>query len=152
MQANSADRERQRIAHHVRASRLAQRLSIDEAAASVGMSPVTWTRVEQAKTVRSLTYAGIERALGWPSGTLESLASGGTPPATERPTQPPPDRPADAQADRAEDLIAEIYDSGMPDDVIRALVRAIRNAEAQRLAELRTAQDELERWRRRKGA
>jgi transcriptional regulator with XRE-family HTH domain len=73
------DREtaRQALAERVRRRRLALGWSIDEAAERGSMSPTTWTRVEEAKKVRDLTYAGIERALGWQPGSVDQIAEGG---------------------------------------------------------------------------
>ncbi|MGR6922667.1 helix-turn-helix domain-containing protein [[Actinomadura] parvosata] len=75
------DREtaRQALAERVRRRRLALGWSIDEAAERGSMSPTTWTRVEEAKRVRDLTYAGIERALGWQAGSVDQIADGGEP-------------------------------------------------------------------------
>ena len=73
------DREeaRQALAERVRRRRLTLGWSIDDAAERGSMSPTTWTRVEEAKKVRDLTYAGIERALGWQQGSVDLIAEGG---------------------------------------------------------------------------
>lgn len=47
------------------------------------MSPITWGRVESGQTVRELTYAGVERALGWPEDAAVAYLSHRTPPTPE---------------------------------------------------------------------
>jgi transcriptional regulator with XRE-family HTH domain len=65
------------LARQVRAARLAAGLSIDVAAGAVGMSAVTWGRVEKGLPVRELTYAGVERSLGWRPGFVAGIRAGG---------------------------------------------------------------------------
>lgn len=73
------DDVRKTLADAVRRKRLALGWSVDVAAEHGDMSPTTWTRVEDGKTVRSLTYAGIERAFGWEPGSSDQVALGGDP-------------------------------------------------------------------------
>lgn len=47
------------------------------------MSPVTWIRVEAGKKVRGLTYAGVERALGWEPGSCARFLATGQEPEAE---------------------------------------------------------------------
>lgn len=77
------------LADRVLNRRLVLGLSIDRAAESVGMSATTWTRVEQAKTVQRLTYAGVERALSWEPGSCQTILSGGEPTLAPAPAQTP---------------------------------------------------------------
>lgn len=92
------------------------------------MSPVTWARVEAGLPVRALTFAGVDRALGWANGSCGAFVSSGTPIAadpharssTDQAAAAPASRPArqtahvsrKQQADLAdvptEDLLAEI--------------------------------------------
>lgn len=66
------DEARANLGDAVRRKRLSLGLSIDQAAERSGMSPVTWSRVEQGKPVRALSYAAIERLFRWKSGTAET--------------------------------------------------------------------------------
>ena len=71
------------LGQRVRARRTAASLSIDAAAEKGEVSPVTWSRVELGRPVRELTYASVERVLGWPPGACRSyLDAGKEPPKT----------------------------------------------------------------------
>jgi transcriptional regulator with XRE-family HTH domain len=63
----------------VRTARQWAGLTIEEAARRGGLSPVTWARVEKGAAVRGLTYAAIERALGWASGAVDAVLAGAEP-------------------------------------------------------------------------
>lgn len=69
------------------------------AADAAGISKDTWQRVEDGETVRESTYAKIDRALGWSTGSCVAVAEGGEPILADRsvitPDAPPP-LPADA--------------------------------------------------------
>lgn len=72
------------LARFVQRVRVSARLSVDGAAAKAPMSAVTWTKVERGEPVRSLTYAGVERVLGWPQGAIDAyLDEGAMPPGVE---------------------------------------------------------------------
>lgn len=92
---SATDDDRTRLGRAVKRAREALRLSIDGAAEAARMSPVTWSNVEQGKRVRDLTYAGIERALGWTSGSVDSILDGGA----EVPSRPQPARSGRLPAD-----------------------------------------------------
>lgn len=62
-----------RLAAAVKARRKALLLSIRKAAGLAAMSPITWTRVENALPVHELTYARIECALGWEQNTAAAM-------------------------------------------------------------------------------
>lgn len=49
------------------------------AAEAVGISKDTWQRVEEAQVVREVTYAKVDRALGWAAGSCVEVAEGGEP-------------------------------------------------------------------------
>lgn len=55
------------------------------------MSPVTWQRVEEGEKVQTLSYSGIETALGWARGSIRRYLDGGPPPV-------PDDEPATSHA------------------------------------------------------
>ncbi|WP_326768798.1 helix-turn-helix transcriptional regulator [Streptomyces sp. NBC_01591] len=77
-------RDLTRLAQAVKARRLQLGLARKKAADEVGMSKDTWQRVEEAKPVRALNYAKIDRVLGWATGTCEAVGDGGDPvPAEE---------------------------------------------------------------------
>lgn len=134
---DSGDQERLgRVARYVRQARLAVGMTIDEAAESVRMSPVTWIRVESGKTVRPLTYSAIERALNWKAGSIDLLVREGTAPGFEERSTP-------EAANPIEELVRQVWASEkMPEDRKADLVRIIRRAEA----DVRAAQDEIRRW------
>jgi hypothetical protein len=114
---------------------------------------ITYETIRQVRggtgEIRPLTKRGIEDALRWTPGSVDRILQGGAPGEFEV-------RPGDLFAltlDPVEKLIQEIYaDESMPEERKQELVRLIRQAEAQREAELRAAQDELSRWRTRRAA
>jgi hypothetical protein len=74
------------LATQVRQARQTAGISIDAAADSAGMSPVTWGRVEKALPVRALSYAGVEKVLGWAPGSVAAILAGGEPAPVARHT------------------------------------------------------------------
>ncbi|MFI7467498.1 helix-turn-helix domain-containing protein [Nonomuraea sp. NPDC049646] len=115
------------LADRVQSRRLELGLSIDRAAEAAGMSATTWSRVEQAKTVQKLTYAGVERVLGWAPGGCRLLLSGQEPtttPATDaHATTPSPARyPDDAIAQHLWDT----PDPALTDEDREALIQVYR--------------------------
>ncbi len=111
------------LAERVRQARLTAALSVDAAAVAAGMSPVTWARVEKAQPVRALSYAGVEKVLGWAPGSVAAILAGGEPASLTEPTA----SPAPGNADAKLALITEIIDYKIPDfakvDTIRRLLR-----------------------------
>ncbi|RBQ21526.1 hypothetical protein DP939_02120 [Spongiactinospora rosea] len=79
MMATMDQEARKRLGEAVRRTRTAVGLSIDQAAEAGGMSPVTWSRVEQGKAVRELSYAGVERVFGWTAGSVGLVSKGKDP-------------------------------------------------------------------------
>jgi transcriptional regulator with XRE-family HTH domain len=65
------------LADRVKARRLAQRLSKDKAAERAGISPVTWTRVEDGLSVRLITYSAVESVLDWAPGNIKAALDTG---------------------------------------------------------------------------
>lgn len=92
----TAERLRQ-LGTLVRRTRGALGLSVDAAASRAGMSPVTWARVESGNTVRTLTYAGVERVLRWRLGAIEDFLTDGVEPAA-----------AEEPSSRARDLVEAV--------------------------------------------
>lgn len=66
------------LAESVRQRREELGLSQKAAAAAGGLSAMTWNRVEvQAKSVKPLSYSGVERALDWAPGSIRAFLGGG---------------------------------------------------------------------------
>lgn len=138
------------LARHVRLRRRALGMSIEDAAESVSMSPVTWGRVEKGLPVRSLTHSGVERALQWRPGSVETVLVGGEPELDDDP------RPLAPPAVMDDPLVVRILASPLPDedkaDLIHMVLKDRRRAEevaTERVQERITA---WERWQARKGA
>lgn len=79
MGVDVTDEGRAALGRAVKRGREARRLSIDNAADAAPMSPVTWSKVERGERVRGLTYAGIEKVLGWAPGSVDRIFDGGEP-------------------------------------------------------------------------
>lgn len=130
------------LANLVRLNRLNRGLSIDDAANSAGMSPVTWTRVERGQSVRGLTYAGVENVFGWMPGAMTRFLEAGATPAPTRDEVRPVSRA------KEDPLIAEIWaDPALTEDQKMALEQIVRRANADR----EMVQDRLRRSGRRAG-
>lgn len=72
---------REALGTRVRARREALGLTIDQAAARAdNMSPTTWSRVEAGKTVRGLTYGGVDKVLRWVPGSCTRFLHEGVEP------------------------------------------------------------------------
>jgi DNA-binding XRE family transcriptional regulator len=75
-----ATRDLDRLAKRVRTHRMQLFASRKAAADSVGISKDTWKKVEEGDaTVIEMSYAKIDRALGWATGSCEAIAEGGEP-------------------------------------------------------------------------
>ncbi|MFE4333997.1 hypothetical protein ACFRQM_32650 [Streptomyces sp. NPDC056831] len=72
-------RDLDRLASRVKVRRLELYPSRLTAAGAVGISKDTWRRVEEGLDARELTYAKIDRALGWAPGSCVVVADGGEP-------------------------------------------------------------------------
>ncbi|QCX81122.1 hypothetical protein C9F11_37695 [Streptomyces sp. YIM 121038] len=49
------------------------------AAEAAGVSKDTWQRIEEGREVREVTYAKVDRGLGWAAGSCLAIAEGGEP-------------------------------------------------------------------------
>lgn len=68
---------RERLAAHIKARRLALRLSTRAAAEAARIDRATWTTAEAgSRDLREYNYTGIERALSWEPGTIDKLLAG----------------------------------------------------------------------------
>lgn len=74
-----ATRDLRRLAARVKAHRLELYPSRLAAAKVAGISKDTWQRVEEAEGVREATYAKVDRALRWATGSSIAVAEGGEP-------------------------------------------------------------------------
>lgn len=68
-----------RLAEHVKKRRLERFTSRKAAADAADISKDTWARVEQGLEVRETSYAGVDRALGWATGSCVAISEGGEP-------------------------------------------------------------------------
>lgn len=81
-----ATRDLDRLAERVKAHRLELYRSRLEAARAAGISKDTWQRVEDGvPDIRETSYAKIDRALGWATGSCIAIAEGGEPVLVDRP-------------------------------------------------------------------
>lgn len=133
----------------VRRARVSMGMSADAAAARVGMSPVTWGRVEGGHRVRGLTYAGVERALAWQSGSIEGFLRGGDEPRGE-----PKARDLD---DLAEDINLVLDEPDLTEAEKGEIVGILRAEWEREQAETRRRRHErarttIDMWRRARGA
>lgn len=68
-----------RLAKYVKQRRLERFSSRKAAADAAGISKDTWFRVEAGREVRETSYAGVDRALGWVTGSCVTISEGGEP-------------------------------------------------------------------------
>lgn len=68
-----------RLAKYVKTRRLERFTSRKAAADAAGISKDTWLRVENGHDVRETSYAAVDRALGWATGSCVAIAEGGEP-------------------------------------------------------------------------
>ncbi|NUO42445.1 MAG: helix-turn-helix transcriptional regulator [Streptomyces sp.] len=74
-----------RLAKHVKAHRMELFTSRKAAADAAGISKDTWQKVEEGQDVRESTYAKVDRALGWATGSCVAIAEGGEPALIDNP-------------------------------------------------------------------
>lgn len=63
----------------VKRDRLRIHKTVDKARASVGISRGAWDNVEAGRSVKEVTLASVEDALGWPTGRAARILSGEEP-------------------------------------------------------------------------
>jgi hypothetical protein len=73
-----------RLAKYVKTHRLELFTSRKAAADAAGISKDTWQKVEEAEAVRDATYAKIDRALGWATGSCVAITQGAEPVLVDR--------------------------------------------------------------------
>ncbi|MFF3643437.1 helix-turn-helix domain-containing protein [Streptomyces sp. NPDC002564] len=74
-----APRDLRRLAARVRAHRQELYPSRLAAATAAGISKDTWQRVEEGEPVRGTTYAKVDSALQWATGSSVAVTEGGEP-------------------------------------------------------------------------
>src|SRR4051794_35231684 len=79
MMCHMTDESRRRLGWLVTERRKALGLTKAAAARAGGVNVITWTKVEVGESVRDVTYAAVDRALGWVPGDAEAALSGSTP-------------------------------------------------------------------------
>ena len=127
-----ATRDLGRLAVRVKAHRHEQYASRDAAAAAAGVTRNAWKRVEEGQEVRELTYAKVDRALGWATGSCILIAEGGEPFLASREAPLAPASP-DVSEDDARKAAYEAARAAMPrapigevDDFVERFVEALR--------------------------
>lgn len=140
--------DRQRLGKAVRAARTGLGMTAHAAATRAEVSPTTWGDIERgaATSVRPLTYASVERVIGWQPGSVTRVLEGGAPvlasnqAARQAPegTQPPTDYITAWE----ESIVTEIWGKpNLSDDLKEELTARVRA----RAAEVRTLEDRVRR-------
>lgn len=75
----SIEHDYDRLARAAKTRRMELGLSLDALAEQAGTSRDTYRRIEASRTVRDLTYAQAESALGWAPGSCVAILRGGEP-------------------------------------------------------------------------
>ncbi|MCX4605451.1 helix-turn-helix domain-containing protein [Streptomyces anulatus] len=124
---------RQRLAAKVRERRLELRVGVAAAAADAGMSKDTWRRVEEGAQVRETSYAKIDAALGWASGSCMGVLDGAA-------------SPIEMKGTRSKGGLAKIPDGELDQAITNAMVATVDNMTAAEIREVaRRAVEELRR-------
>lgn len=90
-----------RLAELVKTRRKGQGLSVSAAARAAAINRDTWTDFENGtRRLREYNYAGIERALDWGPGSIDSILAGGDP----KPMGDQPPRPATGDDELVEEI------------------------------------------------
>lgn len=114
----------ERLATKVRERRLELRIGIAAAATSAGMSKDTWRRVEEGARVRETSYAKIDSALGWASGSCQGVLDGAGEPIETQPAGP------------AGGTIARIPDGELDRAITQAMVATVDTMTAAEIREV----------------
>jgi transcriptional regulator with XRE-family HTH domain len=126
-----------RLAELVKSRRLSRRLSVSAAARAAHIDRATWTNLEnRTRRLQQYNYAGVERALGWESGSIESVLAGGVPTQTDSPPQR-----AVTGGDELADEIERIRNLPISARARLSMIEALVAAHEEALSEGRTRQD-----------
>lgn len=101
----------QRLGAYIRAARSACGLTSTQAAAQASISPTTLGEIERGTSAprRALTYAAIEKVVGWAPGSVSQILAGGEPTPLAGPAHTAD--PADRIAAWENELISEIWNN-----------------------------------------
>ena len=91
-----------RLAKLARARRLELGLAITAVAEAAGISKDTYRRIEEGRDVRDISYARIEPALRWASGSCRAVLEGGEPTPAEQ------SKPVVTRVELDEDVMGQI--------------------------------------------
>lgn len=139
--------DRQRLGKAVRAARIDLGMTAHAAATRAKVSPTTWGDIERGAeaSVRPLTYAAVERVVGWQPGSVARVLAGDTPlPAVAQVSGYDGDDPGPADHITAWEsgMVAEIWAKpNLSDDLKEELTARVRA----RAAEARTLEDRVRR-------
>lgn len=93
-----------RLGRHVKQRRLRLRLSVRAAARLANIDRATWASMENgSRRVAAYNHAGVERALEWEPGSIESVLNGGEPDAQSRRIGRPATGPTPSRSIRLSD-------------------------------------------------
>lgn len=130
-----ATRDLGRLAKRVKAHRMQQYSSRDAAAAAAGVTRNTWKRVEEGLDVRESTYAKIDKALGWATGSCIAIAEGDEPAFVGDATTSPSDAISKLTTEQAHKLAWDTARETLPtapvgelDAFVEGLVEKLRRA------------------------
>lgn len=84
------------------------------AATAAGISKDTWHRVEEGEEVRESTYAKIDRALNWATGSCMTIAEGGPPVFADQPAASPPAADARLTEEQAREMAWDTAKETLP--------------------------------------
>lgn len=104
---DTSERDRVALGEYVKRRRQRLGVPLEAMAEAGGVSHPTWMRVERGQTVRAQTYLGVERAFGWPPGSVEAYLRDRTSPTpTEGSRRTVPDYV---------EIGRQVYESDLPD-------------------------------------
>lgn len=110
------------IGHAVAAARVQRTWGKEEAARAAEISSITWKRVEDGHRVQDIKLRAVERALGWPYGSLTKIGRGEL------------HAPGDPQVDTTDLIeVAIRADSGLSEDgrrLMLAMLRELRSTQS----------------------
>ncbi|MFD9948156.1 hypothetical protein ACFWYW_19795 [Nonomuraea sp. NPDC059023] len=148
------ERARARLTAQMDGRRVALRMQWDEVASLAGMSTAHLRRIRKNETaITPLMKAGLEAALRWEQGSVDTVLTGGDPtplpsaaPGSGPLTQlaAPPEVGLQTEIEQLRDEIAQLAETVSPD--VRHLVERAIEEEEQEAG--RAHRQRLERWRK----
>ncbi|MEU1240085.1 helix-turn-helix transcriptional regulator [Micromonospora parva] len=128
---------RRRLAEIIKTRRLERGLSTSRAAQAAGIDRATWSTAESGtRRTSEHNWAGIERALGWTTGSIAAILGGGDPTPVN-----------DEAVDEEIELVRT--DPKLTDDVRERIIALIlKRRETQRAAGLEETRNMIDLFRR----